>query len=208
MGLSNYGELSNRIISHSKRTNLSASDIADFVLMTEQKIDSSDLRLQSEENHETALLATDDRYLNLPPRFKSMREMAIVYGNRKQNLSFLSPKRMKFANEQGRPRAFTITDTIEFDVIPDQNYEVQMWFNQTLDALDPTDPTSTNAILTKYPLIYLMGAVAEVFMFNLDEERAAAYNNRFYQYILMANQQEDLGRFPSSGKIMPVGSTP
>lgn len=196
MSIATYNKLKNSVIAWSKRTDLDDLIIEDIVKLTETKIDSSDLRLASDEDTESTTLATNDNYVSLPPRFKAIRSIRLEVGQGRYHLKYVTPARLEVNTTPGRPSCYTVTNTIEFDRTPDQSYKIYIDHHQTLLALDPADDSSTNTILTKYPLIYLYGCLEEVFSYILDEQRASAYRNKFYQSILMANTQENIGRFP------------
>lgn len=205
MAISTYKQLSDSIKAWSKRTELDPLILADIISITETKIDTSDLRLESDEATWNVTLQTNDNYVGKPPRYKAIRSVRVEYGSKRPHIKYVTPAMLNYNSTPGLPHFFTITDAIEFDRIPDQNYKIFIDYHKTLDALDPSIPESTNNILLKYPVIYLYGALEEVFNYVLDEKRAAGYRKKFYAMIAMANEQEHDGRFPVDNSPTPTG---
>ena len=205
MALNTYKTLTDSILAWSKRTEFDGTILADLVKLTETKINNSDLRLTSEEDTYRVTLETNDNYVALPPRYKSIRSIRIKYSNSRKHLMYVTPARLMYVDQPGFPKSYTIANTIEFDRKPDQKYEVFVDYHQLLNPLDSADPDSTNNILDKYPAIYLYGALEEVFNYILDEKRAAGYRMKFYQMISNANQLEETGRFPTDAAPTPPG---
>jgi len=94
----------------------------------------------------------------------------------------------------GRPQFFTVIgDKIQLDRTPDAEYTVEIQYFKKADPL--TSSNQTNEILTKYPSIYLYGALAQVFIYSQDDQQVSKYIQLFIGAIKGANKADQKGRF-------------
>ena len=79
----------------------------------------------------------------------------------------------------GEPSKFArILNDLIFWRIPDSNYTVELYYWQDLSG-NLVDPTDTNAILTKYPDLYLYGSLIEAMPFLVDDQRLGVWVERY-----------------------------
>ena len=94
-------------------------------------------------------------------------------------LEFVSPEQMKLRFKTGndKPKYWTVTDVIEFDVTPDQSYNYELAYYAKVPSLSAT--SSTNFLLTNYPDIYLAGCMFHASRFQQDPESAESWGRQY-----------------------------
>lgn len=204
MSLSNYDGLLQSISTWSKRPDLS-NIFDDFILLAEKSINKG-LQLRENETRATSVPNLDDRFIVLPTDFLEMRSIRIQDGNYFYDMFYRTPEAMRILSTAGRPYFFTINSKIEFDRIPDKDYTFEMTYYVGLTALSETK--STNNVLTKYPELYLYGALAALHRYARDEETASYYDSIFHQKMAEANAEQSRGRYGPSPAMSSEGATP
>ena len=124
-------------------------------------------------------------------------------------VEFIGREQMSLAtrNGNGKPRFWTVTDVIEFDVTPDTGYPYELSYYANITAL--TGTASTNTILTNYPQIYLSGCMFHAHRFLQDPEGAAHWGSQYRLAVKAANREYErriTSRGPIASKI--DGKTP
>lgn len=196
MGLATFNELRESIINWSKRGDiLSLTD--DFIAIAESLMYSNpdaSLRILDMETRATDYTNTTDRFMPLPTRYVQMRQVKINLDDLGEPaITFVSPESMIIKEVEGIPVYYTIASQIEFDRIPDDMYEIEMLYYQSLAPLSATN--QTNAILTRFPHIYLYGALFACKDWGMLQDEAAGYYQKFIAAIRGANQQDRRGRY-------------
>jgi len=195
MALTTYSALKTEIIEWSKRSDLDLK-VPTFITLAEAEMLSNPiaiLRAAEYEVRATATLSTSSRYLDLPTDFKSMRRLRIDTDSGFCLLQYRSPEQLESYDGPDIPRFFTITSQIEFDTVPDDTYTLEMQYNGKLVAL--SDGAPTNAVLTRYPHLYLYGALMQVYRYTEEPDMEAKFADLFYSSIKGANKDADAGRF-------------
>ena len=175
MALDTFSNLKASVVSFSGRDDLS-EHMDDFVKLTEQSIyhnDQSPLKIRSMEALSTLVTVAGTKTVDLPANFLAFRSITIESGGNEYPLSYYTPGALPTPNTSGVPRAFTITDKIEFDYNPDAVYTININYYAKATPLSSAAPT--NAILTTYPSIYLYGCLACVYDF-ANEPELSEYN--------------------------------
>lgn len=195
MALDSYANLKVSIIEWSKRSDiLSLTD--DFIDIAESLMYSNpdaQLRIRDMETRATGALSTADRYEALPTRYLQMRQVKLNLAHGDFLIDYQAPESMILKDVAGVPCFYTISNQIEFDRVPDDTYQIEFLYYQTLAPLSAS--ATTNAILTRFPHIYLYGALYACADWALQPEQAAAYYQRFIAAIRGANQQDRRGRY-------------
>jgi hypothetical protein len=196
MALSNYSELKLKIIEQSHRDDIDLQ-VDDFILLAETEIRANpDEPLNIRENELLATGATvvDSDVVALPARYQRSRSLRITLGDSDKRIAYKTPATMSRFSGSGTPSFYTIVgDNIKFDINADAVYTVTFEYEADLDPLNDSNPT--NNILTRYPNIYLYGALKQLFAWANDEDQVIKYNNLFLTAIISANQAEAIGRF-------------
>lgn len=139
------------------------------------------------------VVTSASRYVDLPDNYESSRSINIeIDGFCK--LIYKTPEALNVKVGTGRPIFFTISgNRIELDILPDTSYSINI--NCYVRPDDLSVSNQTNSVLTKYPNIYLFGAVSEAFTYAADLNLAQIYNLRFMNAIKGANKSQKRGRY-------------
>lgn len=194
MAISTYDDLVKSITTWGHRDDLDTL-IPDFIVLAETEMYGNQiepLKIRDMESIQTALTSTG-RFLSLPDGFEYTRSTRLVV-NDGGEIRYQSPEQMNRRPDTGKPQFFTVVgNEIEFDRVPDTDYtiEVQIFSKPTpLSTLN-----QTNSVLTKYPSIYLYGALTQLFIHSMDDQQAQKYNQLFLNAIKGANKNEKKGRY-------------
>jgi hypothetical protein len=208
MSLDTYDNLLKEIVSFSHRDDL-GDKIATFIQIAETTMYANDVELLAVRSMETISTAlTVGEYLALPEYYESLRGIRFLTANNIGKLNYQAPQQIYNNVTPGRPNFFTIVgNEIQFDRLPDSEYTIEIQYYRKALPLSPTN--QTNNILTKYPNIYLFGALAALFGFSTDTQQEALYINKFIGAIRGANKSDKKGRYgPAPAMSMTNGMTP
>jgi hypothetical protein len=202
MSLTTYLGLKDAIESWSHRNDV-ASRLDDFIDLAESEM-FRHLRIRDMETRTTA--TTSGRYLALPTGFLEMRRVRLISGAQYFELLYSTPEGMYISQDSGIPGVYTITSQLEFDRSPDSAYTIEYQYYAILTALSATN--TTNAVLTRFPNIYLYGALWALYLWALQEDKAEYYYGKFRQAIQTANREDSKGRHGPAPAMRYGGSTP
>jgi len=209
MALANYEDLRSSILAWSHRDDIDEL-LNDFIALAEVEMFSNStevlqLRVMEKLTTQAALLST--RINPLPSDFLQQRRLRLDIGSGDNGeLTFKAPEQMIIQSASGRPRFFTITDSLEFDRVPDSAYTIEFQYYQKPTALSSTN--ATNVIMTNHPTIYLYGALHQVFLYAVDEIEAVKWEAKFFDAIKGANKKDKKGRFGPAPSMRVEGVTP
>ncbi len=177
MSISTYSELKTAVANFLARTDLT-TQIPDFIQLAEARM-SRELETRSQEKRATATLTANDEFVALPTDLREVREVKL---NTSPNtvLEYRSPTALdsQFSGAGGKPLAYSIVgDEIKFRPIPDSTYTAEIIYIGSLVAL--SDTNTTNNILSRHPDAYLSGALAEAYVYLMDDTRAQLYDTKF-----------------------------
>lgn len=193
MALANYADLKAAVSTWSKRQDVE-DKIDDFILLCETEIYSNEvepLRIRAMQDEETSTTSTSVRTQALPTDFISTRRFDLVIGNERPTLTYQTPETLYLKDGTGQPTAFTVTDTIVYDIVPDQAYTYNLTFFKKLTGLSTSN--TTNAIITTYPNVYLYGCLMQLFGWAEEDGEFQKYQNKFYAAISAANSTDEEG---------------
>ena len=162
------------------------------------------LRIRAMEVTVTDSLST--RFLALPANYLSIRSVRLALSNGNRDIRFATPEALEVRGGSGRPSYFTITSQIEFDIVPDSAYTIEIAHYAKPTALSASN--TTNAVLTGYPNIYLFGSLWAVNLFNAEEDKATLYYRGFINSIKGANSENKKGRYGPAPTMKFEGMTP
>tara|TARA_R110000772_G_scaffold64173_3_gene143477 strand:+ start:94 stop:720 length:627 start_codon:yes stop_codon:yes gene_type:complete len=194
MALTNFDELIKEITDWSHREDL-GTKMADFIALSENSMYANETEVLTVRSMETiSTILTTGRLLSLPVNFESARSVRLLTGDSGGELRFQAPEQMLNHPFTGRPQFFTIIgDQIQLDRTPDSEYTIEIQYFKKADPL--TSLNQTNEILTKYPSIYLYGALTQVFIYSQDDQQVAKYIQLFIGAIKGANKSDKKGRY-------------
>lgn len=193
MSISTYSELKTAVANFLARTDLT-DQIPDFIQLAEARM-SRELETRSQEKRATATLTANDEYVALPTDLREVREVKL---NTSPNtvLEYRSPTALdsQFTGAGGKPQAYSIVgNEIKFRPIPDSAYTAEIVYIGSLQAL--SDSNATNTILSRHPDAYLSGALAEAYVYLMDDARAQLYDGKFGRAIEEIKKDEQRAHY-------------
>jgi len=194
MALTNFDELVKQVTDWSHREDLGTL-MPDFISLTENAMYANETEVLTVRSMETtSTILSTGRLLSLLIGFESARSVRLLTNDGGGELRFQAPEQMLNHPFAGRPQFFTVIgDKIQLDRTPDAEYTVEIQYFKKADPL--TSSNQTNEILTKYPSIYLYGALAQVFIYSQDDQQVSKYIQLFIGAIKGANKADQKGRF-------------
>lgn len=198
MPISNYSELKVAIQDWTKRTD--SLSVLDSVIDLAESDIWSELRIRDMETTTTSTTGTADRFIDLPTGYLSMRKLRLYNGGGSYEVNFVAPESMIVQPAAGMPKNFTVTSRIEFDRVPDADY--------TYDIIHYASPTplstanTSNAVLTRYPTVYLYGCLYHFYQWAQNAEMIVLYSGQFRRAVDRANKIDRRGRYHLSGTTL------
>lgn len=164
MALANYADLTALIARWTHRSNLTA-DIPDFIALAESEIN-TDMKMRLMEQSFPLVLVAGTQLVAMPPRFIEPVKLEIVYtGRDNKALTYLNAQQITnnaYTGVAGEPDYWSIDgDSLYFAYPADLNYALSFRMLQGFSLAT----TGTNALMTKYPGIYLYGALVQASAF-------------------------------------------
>ncbi len=192
MALDTYDNLYKAISKRIERGTSLDTEIDDFILLAEKEMLSNpteSLKISEAETISTASTDISTRFLALPDGFKKSRNFSITIDECVGKLTYRTPDQMNIREGTGRPCFYTIQgNEIAFDIIPEEVWTVTIDYFKNFTPLTVTN--QTNIVLTKYPNIYLFGALRHAFIRAQDTEQQLIYTDNFVSAIESANLSE------------------
>lgn len=180
----NYGELKDRVKAYLHRTNLDA-DIPGFIELARSRIN-RDLRVR-EMMVLTDLTPTENPF-TLPADFLEARELYYTQGTQRVSLRLTSRWQLaQYAGGSNNPRFYSI-DGLQGETAPGGvGTDFKFLYYAALPAF--VDDVDTNEVLTRYPSIYLYGALLEAHSYEQDSELQGKATEVFVSEVGVANAQ-------------------
>jgi hypothetical protein len=200
MTISTFGELKTAITAW---LGLDTQDInnriPEFVAMAEDRI-AKDLRVAAMET--TTDLTISSQRVSFPTGFLEARRLYLDSDSEKP-LDYFSPSvfwARQFANESGKPKAFTIEgQEFVFAPSPGQTYTGKLLYYKRFTALALN--TDTNWIITNARGLLLYGALLEAFIFLEDTSEAQKYAALFDQMMKATMDADRLSQYPRGALV-------
>ena len=205
MAIDTFDKLKQQIIDYTHRGDLDLK-IPTFIELAEVAMLANDIQVLKIRGQEVRSLAnTDGQYLALPDDFQAARGLRIVTGeNNSINLGYRAPSDIRYRSGTGQPSTFTVTSQIEFDIVPDTVYSVEIHYYK--DPAPLTSSNQTNDVLTRFPTIYLFGGLWQAFEYAMDTENSAKYLALFAGAIKGANKKDKQGRYGPAPSMRPAST--
>lgn len=204
--ITDYDSLKQEIITWAHRDDVDLH-IDTFIQLAETDMFSNPievLKVRGQEARSTA--ATSGQYLALPDDFIKMRSLRFLIPGEQWELYQRAPEQMHREPATGRPDQFTVTSQIEFNRVPDSDYEIEMQYFAKPAPLSTTN--ASNEVLADNPNIYLFGALAALFKWARQPQDSAEYYDQFIDSIKGANMLFKKGRYGANPQMTLEGSTP
>jgi len=187
MALSTYTELKAALADWLHRTDLT-SQIVDFIDLAEVEIN-SEIRTRQMQVDETLSLTSGTKTVALPSRYIDPISLELVItGENNTPLFYVSPQNISSNTAtSSRPVFWTINgDNIEFEYLADQTYSLSFRMLKGYDLA----ATETNDLLTKYPGLYLFGALLQAAPYMVDDQRIGTWQNSYDKALSKAKKVE------------------
>lgn len=189
MALVTYADLQASIISWTHRADL-ASSIPDFIGLAESEIN-TDMRLRLMAESFSLTLLAGTQTVAMPDRFIEPIKLEIVFSGRDNKpLTYLSAQQItdnSSAGVAGEPEYWTIDgDNLSFPYPADQNYALSFRMMQGFDLVT----TGTNALMKRYPGIYLYGALVQAAAFIANDARIPLWKQMYEEIKKKVNKVE------------------
>lgn len=193
MAIGTYAELKTAMANWLHKTDLT-DRIPEFIAMAESEM-FDELRLVEMESRETITTSTTSRYISTPTRFLEMRRLHLTYSTVLWELDPLTPEQMSeiYKSSAGKPYKYCIMgNEIEFERLSDRAYSGEALIYQKPEALETT---STNAVLTRYPNLYLCKSMTYAEPYRVNDQRAPYWETKYMQLAKLANNAAESSRY-------------
>jgi len=206
MALNNYANLKTAIANFLARDDLT-TEIDDFIDLTEADFNRR-LRIRDMETVNTSF-TIDTETEALPTGFLQIRSFILTSTSPQRVLQLMTPYHQADTQDytnSGIPKAFSIEGSnFRFSPVPDSTYTARIVFYKAFDSIDAT--TTTNTILTKFPDIYLYGALyyASTFLRGMDQQTVVQFKTQYEAAIKQAEDADDLDKYNGSPLIQRSG---
>lgn len=155
-----------------------------------------------QETQSLTALAGDD-YVTLPNNYQSM--CAIQFNTAPYDIEPMSSRanmKAQFTSEPSRPKAFFILgDKIIFNCSCDGDYTLELDYYKSIPAISSLN--QTNNILTKYPDLYLYGALKQANLHIKDNEKLTNVGTVYSNAIDRIVAADRLSKLTSGARIRP-----
>lgn len=190
MAVSTYTELVAWLESRSHRSGFHTSRIPDYIANAEKRI-AQVLRPRGTETETELTATTDSRYVALPSDFQSLRALWCKFILPRTQLYPRLPEYMPVSTTSGVPSYYAIDGSnIAFDRPAVSAFTLDLRYDATLNIAS----TTTNEVLTRYPMLYQQGALAELKEWEEDDQGMARAESRFQQLLSEAMNAENANR--------------
>ena len=193
MAIASYADLQTSIANFLARDDLTAQ-IPNFIQLAEARIN-RELETREQEKRVQATLVSGDEYIALPTDLREVREVKLNTSPLTV-LSYASPTGLDTqysSNGQGKPQGYSIVGKeMKVRPIPDSGYTMEIIYIGNVDTLSDV---STPTLFIRSPDLYLYGALTEAYVYLLDEQRAAQYDEKFTRAINEVRMDEERSHY-------------
>jgi len=189
MALTNYTDLTTSLADWLHRSGLT-NQIADFVTLAESELN-ADVHTRLMESDESVTLTINTNTIALPSRFiEPISFELVISGQDNIPLTYQPPHRLSYNTASGarcRPQFWTIDGSnIEFPNLSDATYSAVFRMVKGFDLAS----TSTNALLTAYPGLYLYGSLLQAAPYLRDDNRIPVWQSRYDRLLPKVKRKE------------------
>jgi hypothetical protein len=188
MPFTNYAELKASVVGWLHRADLVAQ-IPDFITLAETRLNRI-AQVRSMENEVTLTLPANARTITLPVGFETPR--AVWLGRARELLSPATPEELPVTTAPGRPSYWAIDGTnLAFNCPADIQHTVMLRYR---GGFKLSDAAPTNALLTKYPDVYLYGTLLEAAPWLRDNDSLQLWSQMYRTTVNEINATESRAR--------------
>jgi hypothetical protein len=176
--ITNYSDLKSEIANWLHRDDLE-TNIPIFIQLAESKI-AKNIRSRYLETVSTHTITGGSETFTIPFDYSSIKSI-VVESNPRSPLEIVPDHILQQYNQNSTtsvPKFYTITGSnIYFSPIPDSNYTTTITYNSDLIPLSSVN--NINWVLTRYPYLYLYGALIEASIYTNDPDQVQFYQSKF-----------------------------
>jgi hypothetical protein len=204
MSLDTYANLKAEIADWLDRDDLTAR-IDTFIDLAEAK-HAREIRVRAMLRRATASTTTGTKFLALPAGYRGMKILRLLTDPvsvlEQVNETELTLRLLP----TGKPEFFNIHEEIEFNRVPDDEYEAEMIYYCKLVAL--SDDNTSNWILANAPDLYLYGALSAAEPFLDNDERLNTWRQLYNDAASAINLEDQRSRTSGTLIARTRGATP
>ncbi len=197
MGLATYSDLKASVADWLHRDDLSAA-ITDFVALAEARIN-NELFCQQQITSTTLTTVSGTSTVTLPTDW--LRIIRANVSDQYQALELISPHKFDqlYADAStGVPRHYLIeADSLVLGPTPSSAYTIELTYYAEIPAL--SDSATTNWLLTRWPNVYLFGALCESAPYTGDDSRLQMWEARYQQALTALRKYDQHSRYSGAG---------
>ena len=194
MAITDYASLQTTIANFAARSDLTLQ-IPEFIQLAEARM-SRELESRSQEKRAQATLTANNEYISLPTDLREVREVKLNTSPLTV-LEYKSPVALDTdysTTGAGKPQAYSIIgDEMKLRPVPDTAYSAEIVYIGSIEPLSNTN--TTNNILLRHSDAYLAGALAELYTYLMDEQRAQLYDQKFSRAISEIQKDEQRSHY-------------
>jgi hypothetical protein len=189
MALSNYSDLQTAVASWLHRADLT-SIIPDLITLAEQRIFNGGtyndpVRISDMQTRDSGTIASQS--IALPSGYLETLRLAVTTGGQNYALEYISPSEFsRYENQSGNPQYFTVVNNA-IKTAPNGGLD---YIHDYYKRFDPLATTSTNALLTSAPGVYLYGTLLEASPYLGNDPRIATWQQMFVEAVNGVNKAE------------------
>lgn len=174
MALANYSDLKTGIglWQHKTQSGFTAR-YDDFISLFEASANAT-IRVRENETETTLTATASSPHINLPSNFQEHVWLKVTSTQRR--LTYVTPDALPYYPSTGPSERWTIVDSrVRTELQADQAYGYTLRYHKVYAIATDT----TNALLTRYPNVYLYGCLLEAAPFVQDENTLVLWQNRY-----------------------------
>jgi len=186
MAISNYSDLQSAITDWLARSSLTTAQTANFIQLAESMFKRPPLPrtagnmggIRGNKTRTTGTLTAGTNSLTIPTDFQELNALTLT-ADPSVVLTYVSDDQLRQYRRSGtgKPAYYGLTDIIEFDVAPDDAYAYEISYFPSISALSVSN--TTNWLLTKFPDVYLSGAMFWANRYLMAEDEATLWANQY-----------------------------
>lgn len=186
MALGTFAELKASIADWLDRDDMTAR-IPDFITLAEERIN-AEMEIRTVETDQSLTATPSSRTITLPASFREPVALWFVINGERVDKAYQQAATFDASAIAGEPLVWCVDGgDIAFDRPCDQAYSVIL---RQRGGVALSDSATTNFVLSKYPSLYLWGALNEAAIFLRDPELRATAEGRFGTALETARTKE------------------
>lgn len=191
MAITNYTELKSAIADFLNRDDLTSA-IPTFITLTEKQLERA---LRTRDMIERSSAQIDSQFSALPADFLEVKSAKVTSTTPIRHMEYVSINQMDQMDEEdsgasGIPEYYTIEGAeLRVHPTPSTTYDIELAYYESLPQL--SDSTTTNWLLTKYPDVYLYGALTHSAPYLQEDGRLGTWGALFKESLESVRLSDD-----------------